>query len=550
MSEVVERGNREKQGNGELPEGWIEAPFEKIGKLLSGVSYEKEVARSSAKEGYIPILRATNIQNDQLLLDSDLVYVPEDYVNKKQELKPGDVVICMSSGSKHLVGKTGQLRKEWYGSFGAFCAVARFEKNVERSFYGYFFNSPKYHSLVRERSSGVNINNLRRGDIETIILPLPTKLEQKRISAAIETQFTRLDAAVNSLERAQIKLERYRASVLQSACEGRLVPTEAALARHVVGEDRDRPYEPAEQLLERILVERRRKWEEERWAYEIERAKKKAAQAERKAAGLPYYIRELEPEHWQDRTPEEYEPYLPKSDKWKEKYDEPEPPDTEDLPELPEGWCWASLAELSWQSDYGTSQKCRYDADGPPVLRIPNILDNKFDLSDLKMATQPDELKEADLLEPGDLLIIRTNGSRNLIGRSALVRNDFRNEHYFASYLIRYRIIFVSEWISAIWNANMMRQQLESRAATTAGQYNLSLSRLDPLPIPLPPLAEQHRIVTEVERRLSIIDALEQAVATNLTRAERMRQAILKKAFEGRLVEQRPEEEPASALLE
>ena len=112
------------------------------------------------------------------------------------------------------------------------------------------------------------------------------------------------------MERAQIKLERYRASVLQAACEGRLVPTEAALARHV-GEDRDHPrdhpYEPADQLLERILVERRRKWEEERWAYEIERAKKKAAQAERKAAGLPYYIRELEPEHWQDRTPEEYE---------------------------------------------------------------------------------------------------------------------------------------------------------------------------------------------------------------------------------------------------
>jgi type I restriction enzyme S subunit len=67
--------------------------------------------------------------------------------------------------------------------------------------------------------------------------------------------------------------------------------------------------------------------------------------------------------------------------------------------------------------------------------------------------------------------------------------------------------------------------------------------------IPLPPLAEQRRIVKEVERRLSVIDALEEAVEANLTRAERLRQAILKTAFEGRLVPQDPNDEPASALL-
>jgi type I restriction enzyme S subunit len=68
--------------------------------------------------------------------------------------------------------------------------------------------------------------------------------------------------------------------------------------------------------------------------------------------------------------------------------------------------------------------------------------------------------------------------------------------------------------------------------------------------IPLPPLTEQHRIVAEVERRLSVVAEVEAAVDTNLARAERLRQAILKRAFEGQLVPQDPDDEPASALLE
>ncbi len=375
-------------------------------------------------------------------------------------------------------------------------------------------------------------------------IPLAPVPEQDRIVDAIETQFTRLDAAIAALERARANLERYRSSVLQAACEGRLVPTEAELARR-----EGREYEPADALLARILAGRRAKWEEAQWAYEIERAKTKAAQAERKAAGLPHHIRDLEPGDWQHRTPEEYEPYLPKSDRWKQKYDEPEPPDMESLPVLPEGWCWASLAQLSWQSNYGTSQKCRHEAAGPPVLRIPNIVNGGFNLQDLKMATNPDDLNEPDTLQPGDFLIIRTNGSRDLIGRSGLVKEEFATPYFFASYLIRYRTVKVGGWLSAIWDSTLMRLQLESRAATTAGQYNLSISRLDPLPIPVPPLAEQRRIVEEVERRLSVVQALEQSIETNLTRAQRLRQAILKKAFKGRLVPQDPDDEPASALL-
>jgi type I restriction enzyme S subunit len=262
-------------------------------------------------------------------------------------------------------------------------------------------------------------------------------------------------------------------------------------------------------LLRRILDERKKKWEEE------QRAKGK--------------------------------------DPSKMNYREPEAPNTEGLPELPEGWGWASLEQLSWDSSYGTSQKCSYEAEGPPVLRIPNIVNGGLDFSDIKYATEPKELSKDKAITQGDLLIIRTNGSRNLIGRSALVRDYFDGPMFFASYLIRYRIIPVDElpvWTNTIWNSFILREWIEGVAATTAGQYNVSVSKLNRLPIPLPPSGEQHRIITEVERTASIIQKLESVIRANITRGERLRQGILRQAFEGKLVPQDPEDEPASRLLE
>ncbi|MFY4727575.1 restriction endonuclease subunit S [Nitrospira sp. BLG_2] len=80
------------------------------------------------------------------------------------------------------------------------------------------------------------------------------------------------------------------------------------------------------------------------------------------------------------------------------------------------------------------------------------------------------------------------------------------------------------------------RQWIEQRAATSAGQHNISMTVLATLPIPLPPAAEQNQIVAEVERGLSVIDELEAAVEANLTRAERLRQSVLAQAFSGSLV--------------
>ena len=106
------------------------------------------------------------------------------------------------------------------------------------------------------------------------------------------------------------------------------------------------------------------------------------------------------------------------------------------------------------------------------------------------------------------------------------------------------------KWFHGYATSQLGRTFIEHNAASSAGQNNVSLSLIHTMPIPLPPLAEQHRVVAEVERRLSVVLQAEATVEASLARAERLRQSILKQAFCGMLVPQDPGDEPASALLE
>lgn len=223
------------------------------------------------------------------------------------------------------------------------------------------------------------------------------------------------------------------------------------------------------------------------------------------------------------------------------------------LPPLPEGWVWARVDQMVVRSEYGTSVKCTYEAEGLPVLRIPNIVAGEINLRDLKYATAPLDVVGEDALQPGDILMCRTNGSVSLIGKTAVVRSPLEPPHTFASYLLRFRLGVRSclpLWLHIYLNSRAGRAFIERHAASSAGQHNVTLTLIHGMPFPLPPLPEQQRIVAEVERHLSVIDAAENVVSANLKRAERLRQAILQRAFQGKLVPQDPTDEPASVLLE
>lgn len=339
--------------------------------------------------------------------------------------------------------------------------------------------------------------------------PLAPQREQARIVEELEKQFTRLDAAVVALRRVQANLKRYRASVLKAACEGRLVPTEAELARR-----EGRNYEPADRLLARILKERRAKWEADQFA-------------KMQAAGKP-----------------------PKDDRWKVKYQEPAAPDASDLLKLPERWTWASVEQLGIVQ-LGRQRSPKNRSKNYPVqyLRAANLTEAGLDLSDVyDMEFSPEE-QARYRLRNGDLVLSEASGSADQVGKPAIWRDQLPI-CCFQNTVIRLRPVLGLSHYLLVCFKNYYASGVFAKVAGGVGINHLSADRFSQVALPLPSIYEQGRIVAEVERRMSVIDELETIVHANMKRADRLRQAILKRAFEGKLVPQDPNDEPAGALLE
>jgi type I restriction enzyme S subunit len=328
-------------------------------------------------------------------------------------------------------------------------------------------------------------------------IPVAPGSEQHRIVAEIEKQFTRLDAGVASLKRVQAALKRYRASLLKAACEGRLVPTEAELARR-----EGRTYEPASELLLRILKQRRAQWESTQLA---------KLQATRR---------------------------VPKDNTWKGKYKEPVWPDVTRVPQLPGGWCWAYLDQLSQFITSGSRGWAEfYSSCGSLFIRAQDIKTDKLKIVDVARVEIPANAEGTrTFVRNYDLLITITGAN---VTKSALVRG-ITEDAYVSQHVALVRPV-MSELIAAtyLWIVSPAngRKQLELWAYG-AGKPGLNLEQLRSLHVAVAPAAEQKRIVAEVERRLSMIEELEALVGANLKRAERLRQSILHQAFKGRLLPQ------------
>ena len=315
------------------------------------------------------------------------------------------------------------------------------------------------------------------------------------------------------LKRVQANLKRYRASVLKAAREGRLVPTEAELARK-----EGRSYESGEQLLKRILKERRAKWE--------------ADQSAKMCA----------------------EDNPPKNDDWKKKYMEPVAPDTTRLPSLPEGWAWAAWEQIGFSQNGRSFPSSEYCDRGVKLLRPGNLAPSgRVEWTEKNTRCMPLiwERENPDLVVGRNELIMNLTAQSlkdEFLGRVCMTSAD---DHCLLNQrLARLTPVLAnSRYLLWMFKASVFRRFVDGLNKGSLIQHMFT-SQLAAFVLPLPPMAEQTRIADAVEQSMSTIEDDDVTVERTVRRAERLRQSILKRAFEGKLVPQDPNDESASVLLE
>jgi type I restriction enzyme S subunit len=205
---------------------------------------------------------------------------------------------------------------------------------------------------------------------------------------------------------------------------------------------------------------------------------------------------------------------------------------------LPGAWSSLSVGDILEGLKYGTARKCGYEHRGVPVLRIPNIVSGKIDHTDLKFAELPAKEFNQLRLMPGDILLIRSNGSVSLVGRSAVVREKEKDLAY-AGYLIRLRLNRAKvepDFLHLCLASNDVRVQIELKARSTSGVNNINTEEVRALRFLLPPILEQREIVRRVEVLFAWADEIETRFAKVNAYTEKLTASLLAKAFRGELV--------------
>lgn len=360
---------------------------------------------------------------------------------------------------------------------------------------------------LEDRGYGRHYQHLRKE-----VLTLPPEQEQIRIVEKLEELLSGLDAGVAELKAAQKKLTCYRQSLLKAAVEGALTAQwRAAQSSGQPGA----PVASAESgatLLARILSERRSRWE----------------------------TRQLAKFQAQGKTP-------PKD--WQAKYPAPAAPDTAGLPELPQGWVWASLEQLAEFITSGSRGWADYYAQqGATFIRSQNINKDRLDLSDIAFVNPPPSSEGARTLVKMDDLLLTITGAN--VGKAARVDIELQ-EAYVSQHVALIRLVdtVLGTYLHLFLTAGAGGRGQLNKEAYGAGKPGLNLQQVGAVVIPLPGEQEVIALMQAISAQFNVVQAQEIAIVHSLKQSAAQRKNILQAAFSGQLVPQDPADEPASALL-
>lgn len=491
----------------DLPPGWAWTTLGEIAAIQGGIQKGKSRnGRVVVRE--VPYLRVANVQRGYLdLTEIKTIQATEDEIDALR-LASGDVLLN-EGGDRDKLGRGWVWNcelPECIHQNHVFRARIKTPDILPR-YVSWYANGEGQRYFFDEGSQTTNLASLNSTKLRAFPVPLAPASEQKRIVDEISSYVSRLDAAIAGLQRVQANLQRYRASVLQAAVEGRLVPTEAEVARQ-----EGREYEPASVLLERILIERRRRWEE-------------AELAKMTAKGK-----------------------VPKDDGWKAKYEEPCRPSIADAPQLPQGWCWATIDQLA-EVGTGTTPKrgaSKYWQGGHIPWVTSSVVNSPIVVEPSEYVTEA-AIRETNLhlCGPGTILVAMY-GEGKTRGRATVLGIKSTTNQALATLTLGPDAEPLRSWILLALESSYEQTR---RLSSGGVQPNLNLSLVRGICMPIPPERIIGSVLDQVAHLLAFCDVAAATTQANMIRTSRLRQSILKAAFEGKLVDQDPNDEPASALL-
>lgn len=480
------------------PSGWILAKIEEITIPVNTLN------PSDTPHKELSYLDIGSINNEFGLIEQPKVLLGIDAPSRaRQVVIPDDTIYSTVRPYLQAIAMVPSNLANPIASTG-FC-VLRACEGINKKYLFYFVRSDQFLQAIVPLQRGVSYPAVRSKDVLSRDIPLPPTNEQNRIIDKLEELFSELDAGIKELKSAQIKLSQYRQSLLKSAVEG-------SLTQQWRAENRGQVQETGEQLLARILKQRREQWQQQKLAEFAEKGK-------------------TPPKNWQDAYPE------------------PVQPDTTDLPKLPEGWVWATIDQLASVGTGVTPLKSRndyYDNGDIPWVTSGAVNEESVDIANT-FITQTAVVECRLKIYPAGTLLVAMYGEGKTRGMSAELKIPATINQALAALVLEGEASVLKEFLKIY----LLDSYQKMRSKASGGvQPNLNLLIVRSMCVPIPCIREQQEIHQLYKFQAEEIETQVKSIKFSLVASDAQRKNILKSAFSGQLVPQDPNDEPASVLLE
>lgn len=478
----------------ELPRGWAWISIGETGEYINGFAFKP----GHREPAGLPIVRIQNLTDESKPLNTTTLDVPADY-----RIDSGDMLVSWSATLNVFVWRRGPALVNQH-----IFKVVPDTRVVSRDLLFHWLGRAIRQLQNTEHLHGSTMKHINRGPFLAHLMPLPPFAEQTRIVARLEELLSDLDHGVAELKAARAKLQKLRQSLLKAAVEGTLTASWREAQRKL-----GTAIETGAQLLQRLLIERRANWE----------------------------ARQLAKFKDEGKAP-------PKD--WSKRYPEPVQPVATDLTTLPDGWVWASVAQLGDVQLGRQRSPDKLNGISPArYIRAANITEAGIDFSDVLEMDFSEQEKRVFALQAGDVLLTEASGSAEHVGRPA-IWPDVDGLYCFQNTVLRFKPHEVGSKFIFYSFLAMQKLGVFRRLSGGVGINHLSAGKFSRLPVALPSLGEQAEIGRVLAAQFQEIDEQGKAIDFSLKQSSAQRENILRAAFAGQLVPQDPDDEPASVLLE